>query len=213
MAKFCYNCGKTVNGGKYCKNCGTDTIPPRDVYFGEEDCGDCDTPLPRWADYCPKCGRKFGFTEPIDPKKIARRNKGLVMGGIFFSIAAVIAASILSAADDAIPFKYALTGAGIFILIIWIITVIRWERGKYKDGSVLRHFTQNMIRVERDINNTTITGRPTKNTIPYTLYSTEVRFDDGTTETFNLECAANHIQLNIGARVRYYLSTRTYRKL
>ncbi|HHV98441.1 MAG TPA: hypothetical protein GXX36_02510 [Clostridiaceae bacterium] len=35
----------------------------------------------------------------------------------------------------------------------------------------------------------------------------------GTTKTFNLECVANHIQLNIGDRVRYYLSTDIYRKL
>ncbi len=213
MAKYCYHCGEIANEGKYCKKCGTDTAPPNDVYFTEEDCGDCDTPLPRWANFCPKCGRKFGFIEPIDPQKVAKRNKGLVAGAVFFSIAAIVAALVLSMTEDAIPVQYALVGAAAFMLIIWVVTAIRWERAKYKDGSVLRHFSEDRVRGERDINVTTISGRGKRVDIHYTLYSTEVRFDDGTTETFNIECAANHIQMNIGDRIRYYLSTRTYRKL
>ncbi|MBP7176231.1 MAG: hypothetical protein KBA53_08465 [Thermoclostridium sp.] len=98
MAKYCYHCGGTAEEGRYCKKCRTDTVPPNDVYFTDEDCGDCDTPLPRWANFCPKCGRKFGFTEPTDPIKVAKRNKGLVAGAVFFSIAAVVAALVFSIA-------------------------------------------------------------------------------------------------------------------
>jgi hypothetical protein len=213
MAKFCYHCGETVHEGMYCKRCGTTTAPPNDVYFTEEDCGDCDTPLPRWANFCPKCGRKFGFTAPIEPQKAAKRNKGLVAGAVFFSIVATVIALVLSLAEEAIPVKYALLGAAVFIMIIWVITIIRWERGKYKDGTVIRHYSEDRIRTTRDINIPTYSGRGKRVEIPYTLYSTEVRFDDGTDDIFNLECQANHIQLNIGDRVRYYLSARTYRKL
>ena len=213
MVKFCYHCGENVTEGMYCEGCGTNTSPSEDVYFTQEDCGDCDTPLPRWANYCPKCGRKFWVTEPTDPKKVAKRNKGLVAGAVFFSIVAIVAAFLLSMAEDTIPVQYAMVGAAVFILIIWVITIIRWERGKYKDGSVLRHFSEDRIHTERDINVTTVSGRGKRIDINYTLYSTEVRFDDGTMETFSLECPANLTQLNIGDRVRYYLSTRTYRKL
>lgn len=211
---YCYNCGAEVGNSKYCNNCGTDTQPPRDVYFVEEDCGDCNTPLPRWARACPKCGKIFGFTEPTDKKLVAKRNRGLATAAIVFSIFLIFIATILSLGEDAIPFKYAMIGAAILIAVIWLSTIIRWERGKTKDGTVIRHFSEERTRSEKDINSPpTITGRTAKRNFKFTLYSTEVQFDDGSKEIFNLENPADHIQLPIGSRVRYYLSTQSYRRI
>lgn len=33
MAKYCYNCGKQLGREKYCRQCGTDTSPERDVFL------------------------------------------------------------------------------------------------------------------------------------------------------------------------------------
>lgn len=213
MSTYCYNCGQIIENARYCGKCGTDTQPHRDVFFVEEDCGDCNAPLPRWANFCPKCGKQFGFIEPTDKRLVAKRNKGLTIAGIIFSVVGLVIAITLSLAEKAIPLQYSLIGAVIFIIFIWLVTIIRWERGKFKDGSVVRHYSENRIRSEKDLNNTTITGKAGRRNISFTLYSTEVRFDDGSIETFNIETAANHIQLKIGDRVRYYLSTRSYRKI
>lgn len=213
MGKVCYHCGTAHDGGHFCNNCGTNLNPPRDVYFVDESCGDCDASLPRWARFCPNCGRPFGFTEPISPERVAKRNKGLVAGALFFSVVFLAIPLIISLAEDSIPIQYALIAAAALITLIWIITVIRWERGKYKDGTVIRHTSEERTRSERDISNTTASGKAKRINIAYTLYSTYVQYDDGTTDTFNLENPANHIQLAIGDRVRYYTSTRTYRKM
>lgn len=213
MADYCYNCGVKATDGKFCKTCGTDLQPPEDVYFVQEDCGDCDSKLPRWSNFCPHCGRKFGFIPPTDPKRIAKRNKGLVMGAVFFTVIAFVIATVIFVAENSVPIEYTLAAAAGFSLIIWIITVIRWERGKVIDGTVVRHYSEERVTSRRDINNTTMTGKARRVDEYYTLFSTDVLLDNGKTERFDLECAANHIQLNIGDRIRYYISTRTYRKL
>lgn len=213
MPKYCYNCGVQIEDEKYCPNCGTDANPPEDVYFVEEDCGDCDAKLPRWSEYCPNCGKKFGFIPPTDPKYVAKRNKGLVAGAIFFSLVFIVISFVIFFSEGTIDLKYTLMPALVLSAIIWIITVIRWERGKFKDGTVTRHYSEERMTSRRDINNTTMTGRAKRINELYTLYSTDVIFDDGKTERFDLQCEANHIQLQIGDRIRYYLSTRTYRKI
>ncbi len=134
-------------------------------------------------------------------------------GALFFSVVFLAIPLIISLAEDSIPIQYALIAAAALITLIWIITVIRWERGKYKDGTVIRHTSEERTRSERDISNTTASGKAKRINIAYTLYSTYVQYDDGTTDTFNLENPANHIQLAIGDRVRCYTSTRTYRKM
>jgi RNA polymerase subunit RPABC4/transcription elongation factor Spt4 len=213
MAEYCYNCGTKTAEGQFCATCGTDTQPHEDLYFVEEDCGDCDAKLPRWANYCPECGKKFGYTPPTDPERIAKRNRGLVTGAVIFTISAFVLAIVIFKSEDAIPLEYALIAAGAFSLIIWMITAIRWERGKVIDGTVVRHYSENRTTSRKDINNTTMTGKPGKIIEHYTLYSTDVRLDNGKTERFDLVCAANHIQLKAGDRIRYYISTRTYRKI
>ncbi|MDD2393299.1 MAG: zinc ribbon domain-containing protein [Eubacteriales bacterium] len=213
MTTFCYNCGAKTNDQKFCSYCGTDTQPPEDVYFVEEDCGDCDARLPRWANFCPECGRKFGFIPPNDPKRVAKRNKGLVAGAIFFTVISFAIAMVIFAAEDTVKIEYTLIPAAGFALIIWLVTAIRWERGKFVDGTVVRHYSEERTTSRRDINNTTMTGKARRIDEHFTLYSTDVLLDNGRTERFDIQCAANHIQLQPGERIRYYLSTRTYRKL
>lgn len=208
MAKYCYNCGTIIENEKYCNKCGTDIKPPVDVYFTQEECDKCNENLPRWSKYCPKCGKRFYFTEPTDPKLSKKYNIGLIKGTIFFSIVFVAIAVILSTIENTIPLKVSISVAGGFILIFFIITTIRWERGKFKDGAVIKHFSEEM-----DLNSTAITRKHGKSRFPYKIYCTEVRFDDGTIDVFKIKVPANHIQLDIGDRLRYYVATRTYRKI
>lgn len=70
-AKFCGECGTSLEGGKTCPRCGTEVPPEGDVC---EVCGTwllgalckfCYTPLPDQASFCPECGNpREGITCP-----------------------------------------------------------------------------------------------------------------------------------------------------
>ncbi len=214
MANYCYYCGERTQKGKYCEKCGTDTDPSRDVYFTEEECGDCDEPLPRWANFCPKCGRSFGHYDPTDPQRKKRYNQRQIIGGIIWSCIFLAIAIILSLVEETIPLKYPLGAAGFFIIIIWLNVIFRWERGRFRDGTIIGHYTEKTSRRERDGDKTNLFGRPLYYEIPVTVYCTTIRWDDGSEEAKKLEdCAADHEQLKEGNRIRYYEASRTYRKL
>jgi len=214
MAKFCYHCGQPAQKGRYCENCGSDTDPSEDVFFTEEECGDCDEPLPRWANFCPKCGRNFGHYDPADPQRKKKYNRRLITGGLVWSCIFLVIAIILSLVEDTIPLKYPLGAAGIFIFFVWLNVIFRWERGRFRDGTVIAHFTENTFRKERDGDKTNIFGKPVYFKIPVTIFCTSIRWDDGREAVFRMEdCAADHEQLKVGDRIRYFEGPHTYRKL
>lgn len=213
MAVYCYYCGKPVHGGRYCDSCGTDTQPPGDAFYTQEECGDCDEPLPRWANFCPKCGRSFGHYDPSDPLRRQRYNRGQIMGAAFWSLIFLLAAAILSW-RGAVPLKFALGGASILVIIVLLVALSRWERGRFRDGTILGHHIEKTTRWERDRDRVDRLGRPLRYEVPVTVYGTTIRWDDGSEEVKKMEnCAADHLQLKVGDRIRYLEASRTYRKL
>lgn len=214
MAKYCYRCGTPTEKNKYCITCDTDTSPPRDVYFTEEECGCCDANLPRWSNFCPNCGFKFGRYDPTTKENKDKHNKGIIKGSLFFTVVAVAVAIILSIVEESIRLKYSLIGAAIFSALIWLLVIVRWERGEFIDGTVVKHYSEERTRREKDEDNKNLMGKQLYIEIPYTLYCTVIKYDDGTEDVKTLEnTAADHIQLKIGDRIRFFKATRTYLKL
>ncbi|NLY38923.1 MAG: zinc ribbon domain-containing protein [Firmicutes bacterium] len=213
MKKYCYWCGSPVKD-KYCENCGTDVDPPQDVYFLDEECGECNARLPRWAYYCTECGYKFTLYDPTDSGTKARYNKSLRSGLIFWSAIFILIAVIVPIASETIAFKHTLPVAAVLLIILWGITLTRTERGHFIDGTVTELFTRDEIHRERSLSETTITGRPVYYEVPVTVYCTRIRWDNGKEEVLEKDCnAADHIQLAVGDRMRYFTARRKYQKL
>ncbi len=213
MNKYCYWCGNPVKN-KYCTECGTDTNPPQDVYFLDEECGECNARLPRWSRYCPQCRQKFNFYDPTDKANKANHNKDLKNGLIFWSLISIIIACIIPIVSDTIAFHHTLPVSAIILLIFWSIYYSRTERGKYIDGTVTELYTKNEIQRERSLYKTTIIGRPVYYDVPVTVYFTKVCWDNGKEEIIKRDCiAADHIQLKPGDRLRFLIAKRKYQKL
>lgn len=209
MAKYCYNCGKTTRNLKLCESCGTDTRPPGDVYFTQDECGDCNEALPRWANYCPKCGRGFGHYDPTDPLNKQKHNRGQTVAGAAWTLIFLVVAAVLGW-QEVVPIKYAFGGAFILSFFTWLIVISRWERGRFRDGTIVGHSTEKIIRRERR----TDVERREYYDIPVVVYRTTIRWDDGKEENISKDdCAADHIQLKVGDRIRYLEATRAYCKL
>ncbi len=213
MARYCYYCGKPARGRRYCESCGTDTRPPGDVFYTQDECGDCDEPLPRWANFCPKCGRSFGHYDPSDLTKKQRYNRGQITGAAVWSLIFLAVAAILCWRGD-VPARFVLGGASVMVVIVWLTVISRWERGRFRDGTILDHSIEKTTRWERSGDRVDRRGRPLRYEVPVTVYGTTIRWDDGRVEVKKMEdCAADHLQLRIGDRIRYLEASRTYRKL
>jgi len=213
MNEYCYWCGTRANS-KFCEQCGIDTDPPADVYFLDEECGDCSAKLPRWAHYCPKCGRRFGVYDPSDPKNQKEHNRGLAWGAAFWSVVIVIAAILIPTRVGMAAFKYTIPAAAVLLAASWAISLSRREQGTFVDGTVTRLYTEDEIHRERVAYETARTGRRVYHQVPVTVYCTAVRWDDGKEDVIRRDCiAADHIQLRVGDRLRLFKAKQRYQKL
>ncbi len=213
MNEYCYWCGTRAKG-KFCEQCGNDTDPPADVYFLDEECGDCSAKLPRWAHYCPKCGRKFGVYDPGDPRNKKQHNREQAGGLIFWSAVTMIAAIAIPIMVGMAALKYTVPVGIVLLVIFWVIFLSRRERGEFVDGTVTRLYTEQSIHRERSADETTITGRPVYHEVPITVYCTAIRWDNGKEEVIKRDClAADHYQLRVGDRLRFLKAKRRYQKL
>lgn len=213
MNEYCYWCGTRANG-KFCERCRHDADPPADVYFLDEECGDCSAKLPRWAHYCPKCGRRFGVYDPSDPRNQKKHNRGQAGGLAFWSAIALIAAALIPVRVGMAAFKYTMPAAAVLLAILWVIFLSRREQGAFVDGTVTQLYTEQRIHRERSAHETTITGRPVYHEVPVTVYCTAIRWDNGKEQVIRRDCiAADHIQLRLGDRLRFFKAKQKYQKL